>query len=248
VLAEDETATQAAQAHTEERAGKRVSAATQDKLHGAINHALGSARAMMDACGCDDCAAAASRLDPDNDGDIDILGGLGDTDGDAQEMMKETSDRALEPVIQRLLAPTLSRVNAMLAHIAATPQAAPPAAFDTGAIERRLDAIEKLTVDVAHAADVAEVRSLLSEVKELAVGVKDLAERIATQPTAGGPIPNAAAMDKLLATGGATRGAAAISDTDLVRLARERGILQSQEDMVVGAARQIRESVFGAQR
>lgn len=247
VLAEDEATTQIAQPHTEERDGKRVSAATQNKMHGAINHALGSARAMMDACGCDDCSAAASRLDPDNDGDIDILGGLGDTDNDAAALMKEAPDREQAPVIQRLLAPTLSRVNAMLAHIAATPQTT-STTIDTGAIERRLDAIEKLTADVAHTADIAEVRSLLGEVKELAAGVKDLAERIATQPAAGGPIPNAAAMDKLLATSGVQRGNAAISDTELVRLARERGILQSQEDMVAGAARQIRESVFGSQR
>lgn len=246
VLAEDEV-TPDNQPHAEERAGKRVSAATQDKLHGAINHALGSARAMMDACGCDDCAAAANSLDPDNDGDIDVLGGLGDTDGDAPGTMTPAPDRELEPVIQRLLAPTLSRVNAMLAHIAATPPTTPPA-IDTGDITRRLDAIEKLTADVAHTADIAEVRSLLSEVKELAVGMKDLTERIAVQPAAGGPIPNAAAMDKLLATSGAARGNAAISDTDLVRLARERGILQSQEDMVSGAARQIRESIFGAQQ
>ena len=248
VLAEDEPAVSEQAQNRAERAGARLSTDTQAALHNARDGMVQQARDLMALCGCAVCQGAIDILDPDHDGDVDALGGIGDTDNDAPNVMQAASDRELEPVIQRLLAPTLSRVNAMCARIAATPQTTPTTTIDTGAIERRLDAIDQRTTDVARSADIAEVRSLLSEVKELATGVKDLTERIAAQPAAGGPIPNAAAMDKLLAGGAGGKGAAAISDTDLVRLAHERGMLQSQEDMVTGAARQIRESIFGAQR
>ena len=212
------------------RAGSRISHVTQDALHGMRDGHLRNAQSTMILCMCEACMGMLSILDPDGDGDIDAFGGYLDIDGDggSQDMM--AGYRNIEPAIQRAIAPTLQRFNALLSSLAATnihhDNNSPT--IDTTAIERRLDTIEQ------NASGIAEVRSLLSEVKELA-------ERIAAQPQSGGPIANGAAMDKILATQGG-QPAAAMTDAAVITRAAQLGLLKNNEQgQILGATAQIRE-------
>src|SRR5262249_12120750 len=104
-----------------ERAGARVSKETQGGMHQAIGGVLKGAKAMMDTCGCENCAKASSAIDPDNDGDVDWLG-IGDNDGDARQMterMQQVLERSLAPVYQRqqLFLARLSQFDANYAEI-----------------------------------------------------------------------------------------------------------------------------------
>jgi HK97 family phage prohead protease len=235
VLAEDEI--QANVEPTEERAGAKISHVTQSTLHNTRDGMLQHARNMMKLCaddGCEECQAGMAALDPDGDGDIDLVPSLDyDRDGGKHDM---TADwRNLEPAIKLALAPTVQRFNAMLATLASQKPASMPQPLniDTTAIERRLDTIEQLVPGIA------EVRSLLSEVKELA-------ERIAAQPTGGGPIASGAAMDKLLAT--QQGNAQPMSDQAVIARAAQLGLLNNQNSQILGATAQIREIMQQAGR
>ena len=96
---------------TEQRAGRAISAATSEKLHGMRDHALAGARGAMDTCGCDECGALAKLLDPDSDGDIDIPGSAADTDGDAGDM------RTAWASIERLIKAEYKTVTDQLAEL-----------------------------------------------------------------------------------------------------------------------------------
>lgn len=206
-----------------ERAGARVSHVTQDALHGMRDNQLRSAQSTMQLCGCDECNTGALALDPDNDGDIDILSSLD---------YKDNGDyRAMEAAITRLLSPAIQRVNLLSAQVAAQKQPTPQT-IDMAPIERRLTEIETIVPGIA------EVRSLLSEVKGLVERNAALSEKIAAQPQGGGPFANGAAMDKLLATQGNTA-SQGMSNAEFVQRAQGLGLLNNDNKQVVGASLQI---------
>ena len=214
-----------------ERAGARVSHVTQDALHGMRDNQLRSAQSTMQLCGCDECNAGVLALDPDNDGDIDIIPSL-DYDSDGGKSDSGMGDyRSVEATITRLLTPAIQRVNLLSAQVAAQKQPQLQT-IDTSAIERRLETVESLL------SGLVEVRSLLSEVKEQAVSSNSLIERIAAQPQGGGPFANGMAMDKLLATQGhpASNG---MSNAEFVQRAQGLGLLNNDNKQVVGASLQI---------
>ena len=168
------------------RAGARISHATQDQVHSIRDgHLQGVAKAIA-ICVCDECMALSAILDADQDGDIDVVNSL-DMDGDGGKpdgnMTSGMMNYSMASTIERQLNPLLTRVHAMLSSHAARPQIQQPT-FSTEPIERRIADVER-----AFDTKLTEVRSLLSEVKELAV-------KIAAQPAPGGPIT----MEKRLAT------------------------------------------------
>lgn len=239
VVAEDEQTVEANAEPTETRAGAKISHVTQGTLHGLRNNALQQARDTMKLCaddGCTECQAGMAALDPDNDGDIDLIPAL-DYDGDGgqhtdEHMAQAFGMRQLEPSIQRALQPTLARVNAMLVAMSANASKKP----DNSKIEQRLDAIEQ------RAAGIDEVRSLVAQLGTALSEVRGLTERIANQPQGGGPISNPAAMDKLLAghsnTGNTASG---MNDEAVLQRAQEMGLISSQEAMIRRAALQIQQ-------
>lgn len=181
------------------RIGARVSADMRTSLHKARDHAMQGARSAMDSCNCAECQAALKCLDPDMDGDIDIIPGL-DMDGDGAGgdgsgtgVMNAATAEIIRAEIARQMAPTILRMNGIAARFASTdtPTIQP---FDDTSITRRFDALEARLPELASSTELAEVRSLLSEVRELATGVKSLTEQIAATPQQGGPIVNSAAL------------------------------------------------------
>lgn len=159
-------------ATTIERAGARISADTQSALHDARNSAIMTAKKMMDTCGCDQCCAASTALDSDDDGDIDWMC-LNDTDGDASmpndgDMMERVAgavDRAMTPVYQRL--------NAYL-----------------GEFARRQSDTSQLVETIQRVAAMVEAlpgSAKLDEVQTLITSVKDQVAQIAKTPLPGGP-------------------------------------------------------------
>jgi hypothetical protein len=222
------------------RAGARISHITQDSLHGMRDGHLKNAQKTMSLCGCDECTGGMSALDPDSDGDIDLMPTSSldwDSDGGKSDMTA-VGMREIESVIVRSLAPTIQRANALFAQLAAQKQPAIQA-IDTSAIERRLATIEGIVPGIA------EVRSLLSEVKELTTRNHQLTEQIAAQPQTGGPFASGAAMDKMLAT---QAGAApSMSNAEVIERARAMGLLTTQESQLAGASRQIAEMLNGRQ-
>lgn len=166
------------------RAGARISHVTQGTLHDMRDAHFQSLRQLLDLCACEVCLEICAILDPDGDGDGDIHPAW-DMDGDGgQQDMNAGMNYALGSAIERQMQPLLTRVHAMLSSHAARPQI--QATFSTDPIVNRIADVER-----AFDTKLTEVRSLLSEVKELAV-------KIAAQPAPGGPIMTP--VDKRLAT------------------------------------------------
>lgn len=204
-FAEDETPPVArAETPTETRAGATISAATGAKMHTAMHHALQTAKTLADAHasqGCADCQAVSTALDPDQDGDIDIVPDL-DTDHDGGSASGDGSGdgeaRALRTLVTRIvqevlteqlkqnLQPVTARMNGIAARFAGL-------TFDTSIthdspeITRRLDGVEQKL------SELGEVRALVS-------AVKGTVEQIAAQPQQGGPVVNSAIMRQQMAT------------------------------------------------
>lgn len=159
-----------------ERAGVRVSAATQGVMHEARDFTMQAFRKMLDNCGCDDCGTLAKYLDPDMDGDIDMPASM----PDKEQEIKGQVDRALQPAFVRLqaLAGEFARRNTS-----------------------QHSAIEALTAKVDSLASVLE-RALQSssqpEWRAELSAVKEAVERIANQPAAGGPVLNGQGIAKSL--------------------------------------------------
>jgi len=195
---EEEIPPPAAQ-ETIERAGARISHITQGTLHNMRDAHLQGAQSVMNLCGCDECQGGCSALDPDGDGDIDIIDGL-DVDGDDGKGQDNWADwRAIEATIQRQLAPIIQRQQHFLAQLAAQPEFDPELirsvisteinTYLTAAIAPLTEAVER----IKEASSQSEERSILMEVKETV-------ERIAGQPQPGGPVLNAGiAAEKRLA-------------------------------------------------
>jgi hypothetical protein len=170
------------------RAGARISHATQSDLHSLRDGHMHGASKVMQLCGCDECGAAMNALDPDGDGDIDILSSLDiDQDG-GKQAMQGVMNYNLEAAITRNLSPVVQRMNAVLSTFAQQPTAIPQIIpeFSTEPLERRIADVER-----AFDAKLTEVRSVLTEVKELAT-------KIAAMPMPGGPVMTS--VDKRLAT------------------------------------------------
>lgn len=182
----DDTEEQAAPEPDITRTGARISHATQDQIHSMRDgHLQGVAKAIA-ICVCEECMALSAILDADQDGDIDVVNSLDvDGDGGQQSMTQQGMSYALTSTVERQMQPLLTRVHAMLSNYAARPTIQ-PTTFSTEPIERRIADVER-----AFDTKLTEVRSLLSEVKELAV-------KIAAQPAPGGPIMTP--VDKRLAT------------------------------------------------
>lgn len=169
VVETDETRVDAPE---EVRAGARLSADTMSQMHAVRDHALLAVRKACATCGCPECQALLSMLDPDNDGDVDVVADL-DTDHDAAR--STLIEKSVREEISRSLTPILSRFNGIASRLA---QSQP---FDTPEVTRRNGLIDD------RLSQLDEVRSLLSE-------VKGQVEKIASQPLPGGPIVNSAAM------------------------------------------------------
>jgi len=178
----------------ETRAGARVSSDTKAKLHATRDSMLQSVRDHMhQTCGCDECLAAAKCLDPDMDGDVDIVpsldtdgdgGAAGDGSGDGQSrVLRETIARIVQEEISRQTNPLILRLNGIASRFAQVPQVTTQSQ-QTPDITRRLEGLEqKLN-------GLDEVHSLLRE-------VKDLTKLIAEQPQQAQPIVNSAALRAL---------------------------------------------------
>lgn len=183
----------------EERIGARVSADTRTSMHKARDHAAQGLRESAASCNCAECQNVLKCLDPDMDGDIDIIPGL-DMDGDGAGgdgsgtgVMNAATAEIIRVEIARQMAPTILRMNGIAARFAST-ETPPVQPFDDTPITRRFDALEARLPELASSTELAEVRSLLSEVRELSMGVKSLTEQIAATPQQGGPIVNSAAL------------------------------------------------------
>ena len=217
------------------RAGARISHVTQDQLHSMRNNHARNLKSTMDLCGCDGCMAGCSAMDPDGDGDIDIIDEL-DYDGDGgmpdgkSQNMSGGMHYAITSAIERQLNPMLTRVNAMLSSYAARPQIqSQPVEFSTEPLERRIADVER-----AFDSRLTEVRSLLSE-------VKGLAEKIAAQPMPGGPVMPP--VEKRLAT---SPQPGYNSQDDIVALTRASQLVPlSQEDQIALAAEIIKRQPRG---
>lgn len=166
-----------------ERAGARVSNETKSKLHDARNGAITSAMKMMETCGCPECEAASKLLDPDQDGDID-LGGLYDPDGDSASVMARAQQgltaeqlAVITGAIERAMQPVYQRQQAVLARMTSQ--------TDIDLVER----LETLETRIATALERATAPELATVPTELAA-IKEQVERIAAQPSAGGPVLN----------------------------------------------------------
>lgn len=168
------------------RAGARISHVSQDQLHGMRDNHARNLQSTAGLCSCDECVGVCAALDPDGDGDIDIVPSL-DWDGDGGKSdMNVKSYRSIDAEIQRSMNPLLQRVHAMLSDFASRPQPQPQTTTSDPELRRHIEALE-----TRFTTGIDEVRSLLSE-------VKGLAERIAAQPQPGGPV--ATPVDKRLAT------------------------------------------------
>ena len=211
------------------RAGARVSHVMQSQLHGMRDGYFQNLRQILDLCACEVCLEICAILDPDGDGDGDIHpawdmdgdGGSGGGDGGRYQDMIGPGVRNLEAAITRHMAPMITRVNAMLSSYASRtiPTYPQPQEFSTEPIERRIADVER-----AFDTKLTEVRSVLTEVKELAV-------RIAAMPMPGGPVTTP--VDKRLAT---SPQAGYNQQDDIAALQRAAQLTQSNEVQVALAA------------
>ncbi len=186
---------------TDTRVGATLSAATRTKMHSTRDSMANTLRQHLDNCGCDECNGIAKALDPDMDGDIDIIPSL-DTDNDGGGASGDGSgdgeSRALRTLITRIitevlteqikqnLTPVTARMNGIAARFAQVTFDTPPQTQENPDITRRLEAVEHMKTELG------EVRSLLSE-------VKGVVTQIAAQPQAGGPMVNSALMRQQVA-------------------------------------------------
>jgi len=198
----------------ESRAGKTISAATATKMHQTAIHAIQAAKAAHDMCGCPTCKSVSMVMDPDQDGDIDIIPEL-DTDGDGGGKVNGLSSvmSSIQPELVRMVGETVGesfsatvrRLNTIAARLAQV---------DNADLTRRLVAVEDLK------GEVQEVRSVLAEVRELTT-------RIANRPATGGPV---------VSTGGIQRTAPTVNvaelAADIVTTMIQSGIITGREQQI----------------
>lgn len=169
----DDTDPQEISQPTDTRAGKAISAATAGKMHQSMLHSLQAAKTSADMCNCEACQAVSNALDPDQDGDIDIIPEL-DTDsdqggaGDVEASLRPTIER----IIKETLQPTVQRYSAIAARLAQT---------ETPDITRRLDEFTGLKTE-------------LSELRSAVADVRGITESYANRASSGGPVVNTGNM------------------------------------------------------
>ncbi len=194
-----------------ERAGARISAETRAAMHMARDHAHNAHMAAAQTCGCDECQDHIDALNQ--------IGRSDDNDGDMDanyvspaSMRRLVADIVRAEISEALrdqVAPMTARVNALLAADAQRSE-------DSPEITRRVDGID-----------------------EQLKAIKDLVEKIAAQPTDGGPVLHGAPVDKRLATQATSRSA---DDAEIMRRALELGFAppSNPQDQVKAAARLMR--------
>jgi len=215
-----------------ERAGARLSADTQSGMHSARDNGLLNAMALMNLCGCDECQGMIAAIDPDGDGDIDLPGADStlDPDQDADALAERIVASVTEKILSRLDIPVM-RMQTIAGQFARiqTPD------IDLSPIQRSIEALETRFADVPTQSSFDEVRSALAE-------VKGQVEKIAAQPMPGGPMLNAAAVDKRFATQSYLPQASTEEEEEqrvLARLAAS-GKLTNHELQTAAAARVLR--------
>jgi len=190
-----------------ERAGTRVSADTQGKMHDSIKHTLHAAVSQMQNCGCDSCMAAQKMIDPDGDGDID-LGGYDDPDGDAASLYPQDGgtlpdmERALTGLVERIVTAQLFAVNQRLQGVAGMLARSVNGAPSATSLEQLMASSFTRALDTLLDTKLAglSTKSHLDEVRAEVSAVKGQVEIIAKQPQIGGPVMNANAVEKRLPT------------------------------------------------
>lgn len=158
---------------------------------------------------------------------MSIMGACGcdDCQSMSAKMGSGKSDDAHESLpLTHALQPTISRMNGILVEIIRRSNT--PTTIDNSKIEERLTTIEQ------RAEGIAEVRSLLSEVKALA-------ERIAAQPVSGGPRLNGAAVEKSF-VGQNGDVSSPINDIAAIQRASQLGLLTDQDSQLRAAAQMIK--------
>jgi hypothetical protein len=217
-------------APTEERAGARLSSDTQSGMHAARDGAIMNAMALMSLCTCPECQAMIDAIDPDHDGDIDLPGAdtTLDPDQDADELAERVASRVMDKVISRLDAPVM-RMHTIAGQFARiqTPE------INLTPLQQSIDALTTRLADVATTSNLDEVRSLLSE-------VEGQVKRIAEQPATGGPVLNAAVIDKRFATQSAYPQASEDDEQRVLERLASQGKLNTHELQTAAAATRLK--------
>jgi hypothetical protein len=177
-----------------ERAGAKISAETREAMHTARDHSMNGAKQIMATCGCDDCMDCMNRIaeHDDNDGDIDA--NYMAKPGAARAMIAEIVKEQVADTLRTQIGPVIQRINALLAHDAGR-DVKPDFTRNFTSLSEKHDA-------------------LASQIKDIA----DLVQKIAEQPTSGGPLMHG--VQKQLATSPAP---ARVDDADIIRRATEMG-------------------------
>jgi hypothetical protein len=207
------------------RTGARISHVTQEQLHSMRDTHLKGAKSTMELCGCDDCNTGKSAMDPDGDGDIDLIpSSMLDWDNDGgKQSMNGAMNYNIEATITRHMQPLLSRMQAILSQHIQLPQQLQTQ--EPVELTRHIEAME-----TRFKSELGEVRSVLTE-------VKGLAEKIANTPLPGGPVATPVPVDKRLATQPAQGGYNPQNDIAAITRAAELGLFKDQDSQVNAAAR-----------
>lgn len=170
---------------TDTRAGKAISAANASKLHDSAMNALKAAKSSADMCGCDSCKAVSMALDPDQDGDIDIVPEL-DTDHDYAQ-----AGDGLTPAIMKSIQPEITRVakEAFDAQLGA-------AMHQLRTVSARLAKIDQPnTAEITRRLEeFAGLKTELTEVRSALAKVQETTESYANRASVGGPVVNTGTM------------------------------------------------------
>jgi hypothetical protein len=197
-----------------ERAGARLSKETQDAMHMARDHAKSALTSTCQTCGCDECNDHMDALmqigkNDDNDGDVDAnyL-----APASMRRLVADIVRSEIAEAMRAQLAPTLSRVNALLASDAQR--------SESPDVTRRVD---DLSVDITAIKDLVE---------------RIAAQPVDGGPVLhGGP---GVAQDKRLALQGSDH--RNVDDAEAIRRAVELGFTMpsSQEAQVLAASKLVR--------
>jgi hypothetical protein len=174
-----------------QRAGARLSKETMDALHTARDHSMNAAKQTMQTCGCDDCMDAMNKIAENDDNDGDV---------DANEVAPATMRKLVADIVRTELA-----------------------AFTTALQNQNAATMQRVNALLAADASRSESPDITRRVDAVGVqltAIKELVEKIAAQPTEGGPMLHGAAVDKRIATQTAQRNA---DDPEVMRRAMEMG-------------------------
>ncbi len=175
-----------------ERAGAKISGDTMSKMHDSIGHTLKAAVSQMKNCNCPTCQKVMRVVDPDADGDVD-MGGFDDPDKDANTMGAVATQRYLEGIIERAIAPAYMRLQVLATNLAKIDVQKHPSIIDTTSLDRVIKELDAKLLELPTKANFDEIRTELSVVKDQVV-------KIGNTPMPGGPVMNASVTEKKLPT------------------------------------------------